>query len=85
MAAVSRPCEGRKHRSTAAEYGCDFSGETADPETDALGRKRRALVRPVHTVTLLLGDKVIPATILGIQSDRVIAATAYGRAGIHHR
>ncbi len=29
-------------------------------------------VRPVHTVTLLLGDKVIPATILGIQSDRVI-------------
>ena len=29
-------------------------------------------VRPVHTVTMLLGDKVIPATILGIQSDRVI-------------
>ncbi|SUG45171.1 glycine-tRNA synthetase subunit beta [Salmonella enterica subsp. arizonae] len=29
-------------------------------------------VRPVHTVTLLLGDNVIPATILGIQSDRVI-------------
>lgn len=29
-------------------------------------------VRPVHTVTLLLGDELIPATILGIQSDRVI-------------
>lgn len=29
-------------------------------------------VRPVHTVTLLLGDKVIPATILGVQSDRII-------------
>lgn len=29
-------------------------------------------VRPVHTVTLLLGDNLIPATILGIQSDRVI-------------
>lgn len=29
-------------------------------------------VRPVHTVTLLLDDKVIPANILGIQSDRVI-------------
>lgn len=28
--------------------------------------------RPVHTVTLLLGDQVIPATILGIKSDRVI-------------
>lgn len=33
-------------------------------------------VRPVHTVTLLLGDKVIPATILGIQSDRVIRSAA---------
>ncbi|PLR54592.1 glycine--tRNA ligase subunit beta [Chimaeribacter arupi] len=29
-------------------------------------------VRPVHTVTLLLGDELIPATILGIPSDRVI-------------
>ncbi|MDF2778075.1 MAG: glycine--tRNA ligase subunit beta [Enterobacteriaceae bacterium] len=29
-------------------------------------------VRPVHTVTLLLGSDVIPATILGIDSDRVI-------------
>lgn len=29
-------------------------------------------VRPVHTVTLLLGDELIPATILGITSDRVI-------------
>ena len=29
-------------------------------------------VRPVHTVTLLLGDTVIPATILGVASDRVI-------------
>ncbi|WP_137493743.1 glycine--tRNA ligase subunit beta, partial [Escherichia coli] len=31
-------------------------------------------VRPVHTVTLLLGDKVILAPILGIQSARVIRA-----------
>ena len=29
-------------------------------------------VRPVHTVTLLLGSDVIPATILGVNSDRVI-------------
>ncbi|KNC10432.1 glycine--tRNA ligase subunit beta [Pantoea sp. BIGb0393] len=29
-------------------------------------------VRPVHTVTLLLGDELIPAKILGIESDRVI-------------
>ncbi|SUB19215.1 Glycine--tRNA ligase beta subunit [Pantoea agglomerans] len=29
-------------------------------------------VRPVHTVTMLLGDELIPGTILGIKSDRVI-------------
>ena len=29
-------------------------------------------VRPVHTLTLLLGSDVIPATILGISSDRII-------------
>ncbi|BAN99994.1 glycyl-tRNA synthetase subunit beta [Candidatus Pantoea carbekii] len=29
-------------------------------------------VRPIHTVTLLLNDALIPATILGVQSNRVI-------------
>lgn len=29
-------------------------------------------VRPVHTVTLLLGEELIPATILGVQSARTI-------------
>ncbi|WP_058911797.1 glycine--tRNA ligase subunit beta [Entomohabitans teleogrylli] len=29
-------------------------------------------VRPVHTVTLLLGSDLIPATVLGVASDRVI-------------
>ncbi|WP_215848046.1 glycine--tRNA ligase subunit beta [Candidatus Pantoea bituminis] len=29
-------------------------------------------VRPVHTVTLLLGDELIPGTILGIESARII-------------
>lgn len=29
-------------------------------------------VRPVHTVTMLLGDELIPGTILGVKSDRVI-------------
>ncbi|XPE43077.1 glycine--tRNA ligase subunit beta [Shigella flexneri] len=66
------PCERQEHRSTAADIVQTSLGETADPETDALGRKRRALVSPVHTVTLLLGDKVVPATILGIQSNRVM-------------
>ena len=29
-------------------------------------------VRPVHTVTLLLGEELIPATILGVAADRII-------------
>lgn len=36
------------------------------------GANDTQFVRPVHTVTLLLGSESIPATILGIQSDRVI-------------
>ena len=36
------------------------------------GDKETHFVRPVHTVTLLLGDTVIDGEILGIQSDRII-------------
>ncbi|XPE69930.1 glycine--tRNA ligase subunit beta [Shigella boydii] len=78
-----------KGESTEALLPISFrllSAKLPIPKTDALGRKRRALVSPVHTVTLLLGDKVVPATILGIQSDRVIRGHRFiGRAGIHHR
>ncbi|MBJ3814298.1 glycine--tRNA ligase subunit beta [Shimwellia pseudoproteus] len=42
------------------------------PKLMRWGDSDEHFVRPVHTVTLLLGDQVIPATILGIQSDRVI-------------
>ncbi|MEW7312726.1 glycine--tRNA ligase subunit beta [Buttiauxella gaviniae] len=42
------------------------------PKLMRWGDNNTQFVRPVHTVTLLLGDEVIPATILGIQSDRVI-------------
>ncbi|ALB64525.1 Glycyl-tRNA synthetase beta chain [Cronobacter condimenti 1330] len=42
------------------------------PKLMRWGASEVQFVRPVHTVTLLLGDEVIPATILGIQSDRVI-------------
>ncbi|TNV21221.1 glycine--tRNA ligase subunit beta [Buttiauxella sp. B2] len=42
------------------------------PKLMRWGANDTHFVRPVHTVTLLLGDEVIPATILGIQSDRVI-------------
>lgn len=34
--------------------------------------KETQFIRPVHTVTLLYGDELIPATILGVASDRII-------------
>jgi glycyl-tRNA synthetase beta chain len=42
------------------------------PKLMRWGANDTQFVRPVHTVTLLLGDEVVPATILGIQSDRII-------------
>ncbi|WP_336292563.1 glycine--tRNA ligase subunit beta [Cronobacter dublinensis] len=42
------------------------------PKLMRWGASEVQFVRPVHTVTLLLDDEVLPATILGIQSDRVI-------------
>ncbi|OAT30343.1 glycyl-tRNA synthetase subunit beta [Buttiauxella ferragutiae ATCC 51602] len=42
------------------------------PKLMRWGDNNTQFVRPVHTVTLLLGAEVIPATILGIASDRVI-------------
>ncbi|WP_035602815.1 glycine--tRNA ligase subunit beta [Edwardsiella tarda] len=42
------------------------------PKLMRWGANDTQFVRPVHTVTLLLGSESIPATILGIQSDRMI-------------
>ena len=42
------------------------------PKLMRWGASDTQFVRPVHTVTLLLGSELVPATILGIQSDRVI-------------
>lgn len=42
------------------------------PKLMRWGDKETQFVRPVHTVTLLLGDESIPATILGIDSARTI-------------
>ncbi|AOV95492.1 glycine--tRNA ligase subunit beta [Edwardsiella hoshinae] len=42
------------------------------PKLMRWGANDTQFVRPVHTVTLLLGSESIPATILGVQSDRVI-------------
>ncbi|WP_437608922.1 glycine--tRNA ligase subunit beta [Erwinia sp. V71] len=42
------------------------------PKLMRWGANETQFVRPVHTVTLLLGDESIPATILGIESARTI-------------
>jgi glycyl-tRNA synthetase beta chain len=42
------------------------------PKLMRWGYSDEHFVRPVHTVTLLLGDQVVPAKVLGIESDRVI-------------
>ncbi|SLM65114.1 MULTISPECIES: glycine--tRNA ligase subunit beta [Dickeya] len=42
------------------------------PKLMRWGDKETQFVRPVHTVTLLLGDELIPGTVLGIDSARVI-------------
>ncbi|PLR37920.1 glycine--tRNA ligase subunit beta [Chimaeribacter californicus] len=47
-------------------------GKLPIPKLMRWGDSDVQFVRPVHTVTLLLGDELIPATILGIPSDRVI-------------
>ena len=42
------------------------------PKLMRWGDKDTHFVRPVHTVTLLMGADIIPAEVLGIKSDRVI-------------
>lgn len=42
------------------------------PKLMRWGASETQFVRPVHTVTLLLDSELVPATILGVQSDRVI-------------
>ena len=47
-------------------------GKLPIPKLMRWGASDVQFVRPVHTVTLLLGDELLPATILGIESGRTI-------------
>lgn len=42
------------------------------PKTMRWGDKNEQFVRPVHTVTMLLGDELIPGSILGVPNARTI-------------
>ena len=72
MAGASCCGKRRKRAGAAAGDGRDRAEQAADSKLMRWGASDVQFVRPVHTVTLLLGDELIPATILGIQSDRVI-------------
>ncbi len=62
----------KKMASELAEIIATALSKLPIPKLMRWGASEVQFVRPVHTVTLLLGDELIPATILGIQSDRVI-------------
>ncbi|CAE1140893.1 glycine--tRNA ligase subunit beta [Serratia sp. Tan611] len=42
------------------------------PKLMRWGDQETQFVRPVHTVTMLLGDELIPGTVLGIESARIV-------------
>lgn len=72
MAAVPCACKGESAETLLPNMIATSLAKLPIPKLMRWGASDVHFVRPVHTVTLLLGDKVIPATILGIQSDRVI-------------
>ena len=72
MAAVSCPCEGESAEALLPDMIATSLAKLPIPKLMRWGASDVHFVRPVHTVTLLLGDTVIPATILGVASDRVI-------------
>jgi len=44
--------------------------EAADTEGNALGRERGQFVRPVHGLVMLHGERIVPGSVLGIESGR---------------
>ncbi|TCI02738.1 glycine--tRNA ligase subunit beta [Corallincola luteus] len=50
----------------------DALGKLPIPKPMRWGSSDASFIRPVHTITLLYGDQLIDATILGIQSNRIL-------------
>lgn len=72
MAVVPRAPKGQSAQQLLPTLVTNALGKLPIPKLMRWGDNDTQFVRPVHTVTLLLGSEVIPATILGVQSDRVI-------------
>ncbi|MBC8954305.1 glycine--tRNA ligase subunit beta [Xenorhabdus sp. PB62.4] len=64
--------EGREAKALLADMVSSSLSKLPIPKLMRWGDKETQFVRPVHTVTLLLGSEVIEGEILGIKSDRII-------------
>ncbi|XMR50632.1 glycine--tRNA ligase subunit beta [Escherichia coli] len=71
----------------AGRAGCLRTGQTADPENDALGRQDHPVrASGLHCDPAAGWRKVVPAHILGIDSARTLRGHRfYGPERIHHR
>ena len=61
---------GSPHQRSGARRSAGSARRVANPQADALGAGNAGFVRPVHWVVLLFGKDVVPASILGVSSDR---------------
>ncbi|CDG95647.1 glycine tRNA synthetase, beta subunit [Xenorhabdus bovienii str. puntauvense] len=64
--------KGREAKELLVDMVSSSLGKLPIPKLMRWGDKETQFVRPVHTVTMLLGSDVIDGEILGIKSDRII-------------
>ncbi|MDC9620724.1 glycine--tRNA ligase subunit beta [Xenorhabdus sp. XENO-7] len=64
--------KGREAKELLADMVSSSLGKLPIPKLMRWGDKETQFVRPVHTVTMLLGSDVIDGEILGIKSNRII-------------
>ncbi|MEQ1976328.1 glycine--tRNA ligase subunit beta [Xenorhabdus sp. SGI240] len=64
--------KGREAKALLADMVSSSLSKLPIPKLMRWGDKQTQFVRPVHTVTMLLGGTVVEGEILGIQSDRII-------------
>ncbi|WFQ79073.1 glycine--tRNA ligase subunit beta [Xenorhabdus sp. SF857] len=64
--------KGREAKALLADMVSSSLSKLPIPKLMRWGDKQTQFVRPVHTVTMLLGGAVVEGEILGVQSDRII-------------
>ncbi|MDX7986187.1 glycine--tRNA ligase subunit beta [Xenorhabdus sp. 12] len=64
--------KGREAKALLADMVSNSLAKLPIPKLMRWGDKETQFVRPVHTVTMLLGSEVVDGNILGIKSDRIV-------------